>query len=190
MDGLRHRFETWRAWIKGPQGNKVLGGGVALLIGVMILLIGMLDPREDAFPSGRVPVFLAGVAFSAAGASILLGGLWKGRLGYRIASSFGLLTGLALLAVPAYLIVSAGELWTLVRVVVLGLALAGAVALVLSISRSRRLSKRARAFAVAILVVLVTAAFFLLLRDEPTRPWPAERGEPPKVELEPHEAGR
>lgn len=190
MGGLRRRLQAWRAWIKGPQGNQVLGGTVALLMGLMIFLVGIFDPREDAFPSGRVPVFLAGLAFSAAGASILLEALWKGGAGYRIASSFGLLALLALLATPAYLVVGTGKLWTLARVVALGLALAGLIALALKLSGSVGLSKRARALAVAILVMLGTAAFFLLLHDEPGAPVPAERAEPPKVELEPHEAGR
>jgi hypothetical protein len=171
-----------------PVPDEVIGGGVAALIGLAIMLVGLFDNREDAFPAGRLPVFLAGAAFSAAGASILLEALWKGQRGFRIASAFGVLCGLIMLAVPLSFIVKAGAVWNLVWALVLGFSLVGAAALVLSKLRSPWPSKRARFFAAALLVLLAAAAGFRLFRHEPAAP--AAQSERPRAEQEPPDAGR
>jgi len=49
----------------------ILGGGVAILVGLAFMLVSFFDTREEAFPEGRPVVFLAGLAFFLAGVAIV-----------------------------------------------------------------------------------------------------------------------
>lgn len=156
------------------------------LIGLAIVLVGLFDNREDAFPAGRVPVLLAGAAFFAAGSSILLQALWQGQTGYRVASSLGALCGLALLATPLSFLLGAKAIWALV----LGLSLAGALALAFSKAWPAWRSTGTRLLSAALLLLLAAAAGFELFRDRLAAARPAVSSERPKAEQEPPEAGR
>ena len=190
MNEEESRLEAWlrRRW--GSAANEVVGGLVGLLMGLAIVLIGLFDDREDAFPAGRLPVFLAGAAFAAAGASILLQALRPGPRGYRAASTLGVLCGLALLAAPLSFIAGAVPLRTLAWSLVLGLSLLAAPVLAFSTPRSPRLAKRVRLLAAALLVLLAAAAGFQLVRREAHVPPPAASGERLPAEREPPEPGR
>ena len=57
-----------------PEGKGRVGL-IPLGLGLILAGIGVLDPRDHAFPSGRPPVFAASPAFIFAGAAMLINGM-------------------------------------------------------------------------------------------------------------------
>lgn len=59
---------TSRRWPDGAQGRRTWAGVAALIIGVCITGIGLVDPDEQSFPSGRWAAVVAGMIITGAGA--------------------------------------------------------------------------------------------------------------------------
>jgi hypothetical protein len=113
---VKRRHPAIAAW----PWNEILGGGSACLVGLVILSIGALEPSDDAFPSGRGAVFVAGLVFFLTGVAILLPALARGRhasLAQAVVVA-SLLSAFA--AVPALIVFSDPALPWLVSVLVVG----------------------------------------------------------------------
>lgn len=77
--------------------------GVALIpgiVGVAIMLISVLDSRDDAFPAGRPAAFIAGVVFFLAGLAIFLPSLAEAARRSRFLGAIGVLLMLILIVPP------------------------------------------------------------------------------------------
>lgn len=57
------------------EESKGLGGLVPIIIGVAFMLVAVFDPRDEAFPSGRMAVVAAGAVFVLAGNAVLINAL-------------------------------------------------------------------------------------------------------------------
>jgi hypothetical protein len=80
--------------------GELFGGGFAMLAGLGLTVISVVDSRDDAFPSGRGVVALAGAAFFFAGLAIFWSAARKGRKPSRLQTAAGALVVIFLLAVP------------------------------------------------------------------------------------------
>jgi len=120
-DWVRRRHPAVSVW----SWHELSGGGIACLVGLGIVSIAALDPRDHAFPQGRPAVYVAGLVFFLAGVASLLPALTRGRdasLAQAVVTA-GLLSAFA--AVPALIALRGGALPLFASVVVVGgLALA------------------------------------------------------------------
>lgn len=76
------------------------GGAFVACIGVALALIGLLDPRDDAFPAGRAPVYAAGGAFFFSGLAMLTQNIREERLKTGLQGLIGTTILICFAAVP------------------------------------------------------------------------------------------
>jgi len=123
--GLGRRFEDWlkrrHPRIAAWPWHEICGAGLACLVGLAIMLISVLDARDDAFPSGRPVAFLAGLVFFLAGVAIARPALAR-RQGTTLLQRAVVATLLsAFAAVPVLLALGGGALPLFASVAVLAL---------------------------------------------------------------------
>ena len=85
---------------------------LALVPGIVLVCIGLFDPRESAFSSGRAPVVAAGLVFAFVGAAFLINGLKTPYREALLALNTSFLLGAFALA-PVAIVWHSGFSWPL-----------------------------------------------------------------------------
>lgn len=169
----------------GPvDKGSVVGGSIAALVGAMFMAIAFADSRDDAFPSGRMPVLIAGGAFFWAGAAVLVGGVRDELLKKGLNNLLGGLVIGSMVAVPISFALEKGSPPGVSWVGFACLGLVAAAILFFTLRSARDLARAGRAGAAAILAgaaltsVAGTGTAVWVLRVMEGGGWPSPMGPP------------